>query len=491
MSNLRIHNRVRIFNRFLLAALLTSSISAKAGPEILAAYVLFGQSEAGTTVPMLRIIVDGVNSDCPSLQNLGSTQAVELSMSPRINPDPLNFPITVCEAKYHTDMAGSMAGSTFVLPKVTSDVANVAIFGDSGCKESDQTCEATSPTWPFANLAKQAASATPLPDVVLHMGDYNYRGTPGSIKIKGLQKKVSVYDAGDNTTQGLCQIPGGYYGQNSPGSESPDSWSNWQADFFTPAKPLLAAAPWIFARGNHELCSRAGPGWFYLLDSNSGLLGKYAKQLHCPQAGNAQPLVLSPPYLVNLGSLDVVVLDSANACDSGLLNSDSYVNQFTMVQGLINNADGNKKQTWLQTHRPLWGVDKLDTGGKCGPQGSDKYCYVNQTLQYANRQSPLPSEVDLVVSGHMHRFQVVGFSTDHPQQLIVGNSGVELATTHPKKAAELMIDGTEATVMGTSEFGYMSIDVGQNYWTGTLLNASPPVSCDSRKPKICPPTKKK
>ena len=113
---------------------------------------------------------------------------------------------------------------------------------------------------------------------------------------------------------------------------------------------------------------------------------------------------------------------------------------------------------------------------------------MNQTLQYANTQSPLPSEVDLVVSGHMHRFQVVSFSTDHPQQLIVGNSGVKLAKTHPKKAEKLKIDGDEATVMGMSEFGYMSIVVRQNHWTGTLINASPLVTCDSRKSTICKPT---
>ena len=29
-----------------------------------------------------------------------------------------------------------------------------------------------------------------------------------------------------------------------------------------PAAELLATAPWVVARGNHELCSRAGLGWF-------------------------------------------------------------------------------------------------------------------------------------------------------------------------------------------------------------------------------------
>jgi hypothetical protein len=317
------------------------------------------------------------------------------------------------------------------------------------------------------------------------MGDYNYSGTPGTIEIDGLNAKVSVYDAGDNTTQGLCEIPGAYYGQNSPGSQTPDSWARWRADFFTPAKPLLEAAPWVFARGNHELCSRAGPGWFYMLDPNSTLLGKYGAQLRCPDTGNDRPTVLSAPYLVDLGTISLVVLDSANACDTGLLNGESYVNQLALVRRLSKNA-GEHKRTWLQSHRPLWGVDKLDVVGTCG-QSADKYCYVNQTLQYANARSPLPENVELILSGHMHRFQVVSFAGNHPQQLIVGNSGVELAKSHPKKPKELTIDGETAQVTGMSEFGVMAITLDKHDWSGILhgQDGSKLAVCNSKDSPIC------
>ena len=458
--------------------------------KILAAYVLFGQSEDSSTVAIARVIVDGVNSECPTLQSVSDSQFEKISMSLRINPDPMHFPISVCEAIYPLNMAMTVTGSKFTLPKVNTDIKNVAIFGDSGCKPSDQSCEEPSTTWPFADLANKAASGgvDSATDLVLHMGDYNYRGTPDTINIVGFPDEVTVYDAGDNATQGLCQNPGGYFGQNSPGSLSPDNWVDWQADFFTPAKTLLEAAPWIFARGNHELCSRAGTGWFYLLDSNSKLLGGYAKQLSCPKTDNDQSLIFSPPYLVNLGLLDIVVLDSANACDSGLLHSDSYVNQFNLIRGLIGNS-GIAQQTWVQTHRPLWGVEQLDTIGVCGSQNSDKYCFVNQTLQYADNQSPLPESVNLVVSGHMHRFQAVSFLESHPDQLIVGNSGVKLANTFPKETTQLTIDGDEAIVTGVSDFGYMSISINKSHWTGNLIGTSstslPIVSCDSQKFPIC------
>ena len=50
------------------------------------------------------------------------------------------------------------------------------------------------------------------------------------------------------------------------GSPYGDNWAVWQKDFFNPAAPLLAAAPWVLVRGNHELCDRGGHGWFRLLD---------------------------------------------------------------------------------------------------------------------------------------------------------------------------------------------------------------------------------
>jgi hypothetical protein len=50
------------------------------------------------------------------------------------------------------------------------------------------------------------------------------------------------------------------------GSPYGDNWDTWKADFFKPAAPLLAVAPWIATRGNHEICARAGLGFMLFLD---------------------------------------------------------------------------------------------------------------------------------------------------------------------------------------------------------------------------------
>jgi hypothetical protein len=458
--------------------LCNSAILAKVNSQF--AYVLFGQSTEGTAQPMARVILDGDDQQCPKLSD-GTV------MTARVNPDSVNFPITVCESLYPFSKQLSVAGQS--LPMLNKEVNKVTVFGDTGCKSSHQDCSLTSSNWPFPSFVQAASKSEVAADVILHMGDYNYSGTPGNINITGIPSQVSVYDAGDNTTQGMCQIPGAYYGQNSVGSQFPDSWPHWQTNFFAAAAPLFSKSPWVFARGNHELCSRAGPGWFYLLDPNSSLLGEYQSQLSCPAANNPTPTILSTPYVVELGNLNVAVLDSANACDYGLLNESSYTNQFSLLQHLIHNSNP-KNQTWLQMHRPLWAVDQLDDMGSCGTSVDDKFCYVNQTMQLANAQFPLDKSVDLIVSGHMHRFQVVDFkSSKHADQLVVGNSGVKLSGMHPKKTTKLKIDSHKATVMGVDQFGYMTFNITSKNWLGELINPNLEtpllMKCDSKKTPLC------
>ena len=441
---------------FSLSLLTIPSAQAESTGNVVAAYALYAQdSETGATVSLARIVVDGVDQPCPVVPSVAKMQA-------RINPDPTHFPITVCEGIYGAATPTAIPGSTLTLPALKTSLEKIIVIGDTGY-ETKQLAQAGG--WVFPALAAQAAKEAP--DLVLHMGDYNYSGTPGSIQVNG--QEVQVYDAGDNTTQGMCRIPGGYYGLTTPGSDFSDTWSAWKSNLFDAAQSLMSAAPFVFARGNHELCSRAGNGWFYLLDANSPLLGKYAEQLSCPSADNPTPTLSAPPFLLHLDPLNLLVVDAANACDSGLLNADDYVNQFALTKQLQGNA-AKAQQNWLVIHRPIWGIDKRDAVGACGANPKDKYCHINQTLLAADHATGLSDGLDLVLSGHMHRFQVISFKPEsHAQQLILGNGGVELASMHPKSTKELEIDGHKATVQGLKEFGYMTVDLGPSGWKGVLM----------------------
>jgi Calcineurin-like phosphoesterase len=111
------------------------------------------------------------------------------------------------------------------------------------------------------------------PDLVIHVGDYVYRESPCPKGDRGC--KSSPY--GDN-------------------------WPAWQADFFKPAAALLASAPWIATRGNHEICERAGAGYFRFLDPSL--------------ANNGSPPActdLTPAYTATVAGRSFIVMDTMPA----------------------------------------------------------------------------------------------------------------------------------------------------------------------------------
>lgn len=458
--------------------------------EPLAALVVLGQTDTGAPFALARVVIDESGAECPTLEPSGDG-GEKRPMTARDNPDPDNFDVTVCEASYPTDGSRMAAqGTSLVLPAVPATVTRVTVFGDTGCKPDDQKDCKKDKDWPFGEMADAAAKADPAPDLVLHMGDYNYRGTPGSIKIKqpdGKAEKVRVYDAGDNTPSVTCTLSGPYYGQNSLGSETPDSWKAWKHDFFEPAAKLLRAAPWVFARGNHELCSRAGPGFFYFLDPGSALVPGSGGQQNCPPAEAKAPLIFRQPYRVDLGGLSVVVLDSANACDQGTLHQKHFNAQFEQIQSLVADAPA-ANALWLQSHRPLWGVKKPDADTpKTDLDASGQYAIIDKTLQTAFANYPIPRPVHLVLSGHMHRFQTIGFVPPGalPNQLIVGNGGIALAHNYPPDPFSVAIDDATAVGFGLSDFGFMEIALTDGgHWTGRMLDRKGKrlAACDSAQP---------
>jgi hypothetical protein len=290
---------------------------------VLHAYtILADRPDDSRTVPLARVIVEGAGQPCPTL----SPGAI--AMTPRRNPNPETFDVTVCEAVLDFERAVTVEENGPAPAAAAAEPRRIVVMGDTGCA-SGQGCSDPS-TWPFGAFAAAAAKASP--DLVIHVGDYNYRGTPGTIEVNG--EKLGVYDAGDGLPPPQCLNPAHpYVSQNVPGREAWDRWQTWRDDFFVPAQPLLSAAPWVVARGNHELCSRAGPGYLYFLDPHSELLGG---ELSCPvQQDGDDPLpylVFIPPERLELGALRLVVLDSANACDLATNYPKIYASQFDAVQ---------------------------------------------------------------------------------------------------------------------------------------------------------------
>ena len=424
---------------------------AGATPAVLAQYVIMGFSAIEQAPAALaRAVVEGAGAACPPV--VFSDSRAPLPMQPRLNPDPAAFGVTVCEAAVAVDdgISARVQGSATPLPLPPSSGVwgdKIAIIADSGCKDdAQQPC--TEDAWRFPRIAAAAAAAAP--DLVLHLGDYNYRGTPSKT-------------ASDEWSYDGC-VPEGR--QPIVDQRTRDNWDTWQADFFEPARPLLDTAPWVVVRGNHELCSRAGQGWFYFLDAHSTLLDPDVAAPSC----NA-PIVQTDPYTLSLQNLDLVVLDSANACGgeepqsaaATEENVASFARQFDAVNQFV--AAGSRP-AWLLSHRPIWGIARYGTG----PPD-----VITDTLQKALATSLVEKLADafsIVMSGHMHEFESITFSGGRQPQLIVGDSGVELTTDELAPGFEnTMIDGIAANgIVNDTVNGYLLAEVQDGaHWSATLF----------------------
>ena len=305
----------------------------------------------------------------------------------------------------------SVEGQALPAPKARP--MRIVVIGDTGCRLKGsiaQHCNDPS-GWPFARVATMAAAARP--DLVIHVGDYYYRETP--------------CPAGD------AACAGSPYG---------DRWPTWKAEVFDPAAPLLAAAPWVFARGNHENCTRGGAGWFRLFDA-----APTAKA--CP----AQ----SDTFAIKLGGLRLYVVDSADTED--LKAPDALVDAF--AERLKGVAHADREPSWIVTHRPVWNVLRL--GGFLGDG------LLNATERAAVKRSDLTG-VDMVLSGHVHNFASLSFGDARPAQLIVGTGGdtLDKDAAPPPTSGTVGVDGLPASAFSMGRFGYFVLDRDGPGWRGAF-----------------------
>ncbi|MEO8605918.1 MAG: metallophosphoesterase [bacterium] len=436
-------------------------------PAVHAAYVVLATDARGATVALARAIVAPSDPACPALRRGGTSLAMHL------RANPFGFPVNVCEARLPFDRRFRLSWNDQPLPIAHRQPSPIVVIGDTGCTGAD--CPAGTLAAPFAAIAAAAAAQDPAPQLVVHLGDFNYRGTATSVPLRG-GAALDVYDAGgDAPADPRCQLDSPYVSQNAAYSANPDTWEHWSEDFFEPAAPLLAQAPWVMVRGNHELCSRAGPGWFYFLDPDFAADLGGRGELSCPPQGDAAPLpppilpylVFSPPYGLDLGALHLAVVDSANACDGFAPASTTqiYTQQLADVLAMLPSGRAN----WIATHRPLWAATEA------GGDESD-----NATLQQAWAATGAlhtPPPVALALGGHIHTFQSVAFpdqATPRPPQLVVGASGVALDDAAPAGPFTATLDGESANGLGIVEFLFLRATAPgtDGFWSGTLFSES-------------------
>lgn len=393
---------LRIWTLALAATGLLTATANAAGPRLVSAWVEMAPGDLAEA----RALVDG--AACPPITIDGKN----VPMRSRAAANAA-FPNLLCAATLAKGVQkASILGRELPLPNATP--LKIVVIGDTGCRIKGSTVQdCNDPAkWPFPHVAAVAAKLKP--DLVIHVGDYLYRESP---------------------------CPSGSAG--CAGSPSGDNWQAWSADFFAPAAPLLAAAPFVFIRGNHEECARSGAGWLRLLG----------------------PLVVDPkapctdhvaPWPLPLGNVTLAVMDDAHAPD--LPAEDDLVPLYRADLAAVGRMT---PPVWLAMHRPIWGLVQLPFGIVAGG---------NRTMMAAQEPNGIPNAVSLLLAGHIHTFEAMDYDKDAPPQIIAGEGG-DLLDSAPRDLSGRSVGALKVTSgLSLPGYGFLLIARSRPGWKIHVLS---------------------
>ena len=323
--------------------------------------------------------------------------------NPAFDPD---FPVGACELELpRSAQQASMAGEAVALPR--NRTRRIVVIGDTGCRikvpadspgDPIQDCS-DSNAWPWPKIALAAARTQP--DLVIHLGDFHYRE--------------------------YCDDPALCSAVAERGTVIGYGWPGWDADFFAPAAPLLAAAPWVLVRGNHENCDRGGEGWMRFLSPVP--YQPCANQIYKTASRSVLANNLTADaYRIDLdGGLSLVVADNAGHEDyrPASTNPEEMAIVRDRLAALLTVPEA--PAVWLLLHRPIW-YDLLTAASQ------------PNALQVV-LAGKLPGNVQFAFAGHEHAFQTINFApaadpvnypSGRPAQVLVGASGTQLEALDPQ-----------------------------------------------------------
>ena len=419
----------------LAGATAAAAAQAKADP-IRAAFTVMGEDGAPearviTTAKACPAIFLGARRIAMTVRAAPGTVAQRPTISDPVDTKPSAFPVTVCEATLPKD-AKTRLNAAYVgghrLPLPVAEPRRIVVLGDTGCRikkteNAYQSCNDPD-AYPFAQVAASAAAYKP--DLVVDVGDYLYRE-----------------NACDDAHPGCKGSVWGY------------GWDGWNIDFFKPGAKLLAAAPWVASRGNHESCNRAGQGWWRFIDPRPLVAGRDCNAAKDDDVGD-----YSDPYAVPIGGgAQFIVMDSSNTKNSAF-KPDShaakvYADNFRKYEELAAKAP----YSIMVEHHPI-------LGPAAGIAKGQMQLYPgNVGLQSAwgpLKANMTPPNVKLLLSGHVHLWEALSFSSDHPAQFVAGFSGtqeemVPVPETLPagyEVAPGAVVDNYSSFIIG---FGFMSM----------------------------------
>ena len=366
-----------------------------------ASRTLYAWTQYGPSGAIARVITS--QAECPLLALDGAAMPMQM----RAKAAAPWYPVTSCELAIPAATQSAMLDQT-PLPLPKPDLTRIAVIGDTGCRLDATRLQACNDPveWPAAQVAASVAASKP--DLIVQLGDVHYREVicpPSNASCAG--------------------SPWGY------------NWATWNVDVLAPLSPMFPAAPIVMIRGNHEMCDRAGEGWFRFLDPRS-----------MPESCQK----FTDPYTVPAGPTTIFVIDSSEATDTTaapalVANFRPYFDQL---------AKAVTPNTWVAMHHPIWGFDATGTR--------------NLSLQTAS-QNKLPEGVQMLLAGHIHVFETLTFSPARPPQMIAGIGGDVL------QAYAANVNGFNGQTIGGAgvvesylykDFGFTTMDWDGNAWNAIV-----------------------
>jgi hypothetical protein len=352
------------------------------------------------------------------------------------NSKPSVFDVMSCEANWPVKaQSAKIAGQ--VVPAPPKQIQRILIVADTGCRlkaseNAFQECN-DSDKWPFAQIARSAAQLKP--DLVVHIGDVHYRESPcpeGNL--------------------GCANASWGY------------GWDAWRDDFFKPAAPLLSVAPWLFVRGNHESCFRAGQGWFRFLDASP-----WTSARNCNDPANDSYGDFSEPFTASISdSTQFIVFDSSKSSGKAYSPADAAFVKYQSQMQTVDRLAKLKPESFFINHHPLLAAaptkdpKRFKAGGSAGLQS---------VFETVVPERLFPVGVTVAMHGHVHLFEAMSFKSNYPVSLVMGNSG-SLNEGHAPSAIaptdRIYKDSVVDNYAARSEYGFAILDrmveAGQESW---------------------------
>jgi hypothetical protein len=391
----------------LAAASAMATLPARA--EVVAQWIQIGPGDQGVsplsgtpTVWARAITTDG---SCPALSIDGAPAAQPLAVRFSNAPD---FPVTQCEAVIPLGHRTARIGEVDLKLPVKNP-RRILVIADTGCRmngAAQQNCSDPK-DFPFRANADYAASLQP--DLVVHIGDYFYRDTDCRGAFPG------------------CDDP------SSPNYEPfGDNWASWRGDVFDPARKLLAAAPWVMVRGNHESCGRGAKGWYSLLDPKpydpaavACAAGSFFNGTATSYDGSSPPwgYDLSPTFVVPIGETRLLVHDSSFAIDARVDAATARRYETDLTAALA--AAGGDDVVFL-THKPTFAL--VAGAPTNGGNFTEQFLFSGGLGPDSAFASGVPYKIGLFLSGHVHQTEYLNFMdfARYAPQVIIGVGGSQL-----------------------------------------------------------------